>query len=245
MFNKGRDLFGLDGAALGSVSRCDLSASRFCKQLRVTVDDGWSTYAGWEATMSQEQEITDLMERAKAGDEAATREFLARFEHEVRNIVRGRLPRQLRTQFDSMDFVQAVWQSFFSRLRDQPRDFENVRHLRSFLAGVARNKIYAEHRRLTRTVKRELAREERLYLTRGEREFERPLISPEPTPSQTLQASDRLAQLITGCNPSEVQVITLRHQGLTFDEIAKRTRISERSVRRIIDEARSRMETRR
>jgi len=194
--------------------------------------------------MPNEPDISDLIARARAGDEAAIREFLTRFEPEVRVMVRGRLPRMLRTQFDSMDFVQAVWQSFFADLRKGPRHFENVHHLRGFLAGVARNKVYEEHRRLTRTKKYALAREQRLYVRRGSREVARELISPEPTPSQAVQASDRLAQLVATCSPREVQVIVLRHQGLTFEEIAARTGVNERSVRRIIDEARARMEAR-
>ncbi len=194
--------------------------------------------------MSNEPDISDLIARAKAGDETAIREFLTRFEPEVRIMVRGRLPRMLRTQFDSMDFVQAVWQSFFADLRSSSRQFENVHHLRGFLAGVARNKVYEEHRRLTRTKKHALAREQSLYVRRGSREVELALISPEPTASQAVQASDRLAQLVARCSPLEVQVITLRRQEMTFDEIARRTGVSERSVRRIIDEARERMEAR-
>ena len=38
-----------------------------------------------------------------------------RFEGDVRTMVRGRLPRSLRSQFDSMDFVQAVWQSVLTK----------------------------------------------------------------------------------------------------------------------------------
>ena len=79
-------------------------------------------------------------------------------------------------------------------------------------------------------------------MQRGRRLIERDLVSPEPTPSQTVQANDRLTQLIAGCSPREVQIITLRHQGLTFEEIATRTGIHERSVRRIIEDARARME---
>jgi len=194
--------------------------------------------------MPNEPDISDLIARAKAGDETAIGEFLTRFEPEVRIMVRSRLPRMLRTQFDSMDFVQAVWQSFFADLRSSSQQFENVHHLRGFLAGVARNKVYEEHRRLTRTKKHALAREQSLYVRRGSREVELALISPEPTPSQAVQASDRLAQLVARCSPLEVQVITLRRQEMTFDEIARRTGVSERSVRRIIDEARERMEAR-
>ena len=141
-----------------------------------------------------------------------------------------------------MDFVQTVWQSFFSDLRAKPREFENVRHLRGFLAGLARNKVYQEHRRLSRTAKYALEREEPLYLRRGNKEIDRGLVSPEPSPSETFQATDRLAQLTARCNPRDVEIITLRHQGLTFEEIAARVGLNERSVRRVIDDARVRME---
>ncbi len=194
--------------------------------------------------MPTEPDFADLIARARAGDDAAIREFLTRFEPEVRIIVRSRLPKLLRTRFDSMDFVQSVWKSFFADLRRGSQQFENVHHLRGFLAGVARNKVFEEHRRLTRTKKHAVAREQSLYVRRGSRDVELELISPEPTPSQAVQASDRLAQLVAGCTPLESQVIALRHQGLTFDEIAGQTGVSERSVRRIIDEARKRMEAR-
>src|SRR5512135_1121120 len=131
-----------------------------------------------EAAMPIEPDIGDLMERARSGDEAAVQEFLNRFEPEVRTMVRGRLPKSLRPKFDSMDFVQAVWQSFFTDLRKGTREFENIKHLRGFLAGVARNKVFAEHRRLTKTEKHDLAREERLYIRRGAREVAREVVSP-------------------------------------------------------------------
>ena len=150
--------------------------------------------------MPIDPDISDLVARAKTGDETAIREFLTRFEPEVRIVVRGRLPRSLRTRFDSMDFVQAVWQSFFTDLRGSSRQFENVQHLRGFLAGVARNKVYEEHRRFTRTKKHALEREQSLYIRRGSHEVALDLISPGPTPSQAVQASDRLAQLIAGCS---------------------------------------------
>ena len=138
-----------------------------------------------------------------------------------------------------MDFVQAVWQSFFDRLcMDSYAGVRELQHLRGFLDGMARNKVFEQHRRLTKTEKYAIKREERLYVRRGDREVERELVAREPTPSQTAQAGERLAQLIAGCNPREVEVITLRYQGLTLDEIAARTGICERTARRIIDAAR-------
>ena len=61
--------------------------------------------------MFSDDELNDLLSRARAGDDDAIRDFLSRFEQEVTTMVRSRLPRKLRTQFDSTDFVQAVWKS--------------------------------------------------------------------------------------------------------------------------------------
>ena len=112
--------------------------------------------------MPDDDEFAELLRRAKAGENAAIRDFLARFEQEVRTMVRSRLPKKLRSQYDSADFVQSVWQSFF--VDADSREFDNVEHLRGFLFGMVRNKVPEQHRRLTRTEKYDLAREERLYV---------------------------------------------------------------------------------
>jgi RNA polymerase sigma factor (sigma-70 family) len=187
-------------------------------------------------------DLAELLAKAKTGDDAAIAQFLSRFELEVRMMVRARLPKKLRTQFDSTDFAQAVWQSFFAGLRQKAREFDNSEHLRGYLSGVVRNKVLEQHRRLTRTEKYDLAREERLYVRRGNREIPRDVVSPEPSPSQRLQATDRLAQLTAGRSPREVEVIKLRHAGLTFDQIAQETGINERTARRVIDAVWARME---
>jgi RNA polymerase sigma-70 factor (ECF subfamily) len=192
--------------------------------------------------MASDDDLASLMTRAKAGDEEAVRDFLDRFEWEVRTMVRARLPKKLRRQFDSVDFVQAVWQSFFSDLRRGGPDFEHVEHVRCFLAGVVRNKVFEQHRKLTRTEKYDVSREERLYIRRGDRDVPREVVSPDPTPSEAAQADDRLEQLTHGRSAQEVAVISLRRQGLTFSEIATETGIHERTVRRIIESARARME---
>jgi RNA polymerase sigma factor (sigma-70 family) len=193
--------------------------------------------------MPDDDELAELLRRAKAGENAAIRDFLERFEREVRTMVRCRLPKKLRSQYDSADFVQSVWQSFF--VDSDSREFANVEHLRGFLFGMVRNKVREQHRRLTRTEKYDLAREERLYVRRGDREVPREVVSPDPSPSQAVQATDRMAQLTAGRSPLEIEVLTLRRQGLTFAEIAERTGINERTVRRVIETVRSAVESRR
>jgi len=189
-------------------------------------------------------DFADLIESARGGDEAAVAAVLGRFEPEIRTMVRVRLPRALRNQFDSMDIVQAVWTSVFTGKGSDIGKFTDAGQFRGFLAGVARNKVYEEHRRRTRTKKYDLGREERLYVRKGERDIPREVTAADPSPSEELQAGDRFGQLIRGRTPEEVRVIDLRRQGLTFGEIADRVGTSERSVRRVIDAIWERMEAR-
>jgi RNA polymerase sigma-70 factor (ECF subfamily) len=189
-------------------------------------------------------DLAGLLERVRAGDAASIRDLIQRFEGELRAMVRGRLPQALRSKFDSMDFVQAIWESVLINDGQDLDRFTSPQHFRAFLAGVARNKVFAEHRKRTRTRRYNLKREEPLYVRRGGREEPLELQSPDPTPSQDAQARDRYAQLVAGRSPREVEVVELRRQGLTFEEIAARTGLNERSVRRIIDAIRERMEAR-
>lgn len=194
--------------------------------------------------VEHDDDFRGLMDRASTGDPEAVRDFLGRFESEVRAMVRGRLPRRMRSRYDSADFVQAVWKSFFEDLNDRPCAFNDSNHLRGYLAGVVRNKVNEQQRRLTRTEKYDISREEKLYIRRGDREIARELPSTDPSPSERVQADDRLEQLTSGCSQRDIDVLTLRRHGMTNVEIADRIGLDERSVRRILEGFRTRMEGR-
>src|SRR6266496_3280158 len=100
-----------------------------------------------ESQGAQPSNIRELLARIQSGDEQAARELLARYESKVRLVVRRQLPRLLRSRFDSIDFLQSVWGSFFRRIRMGPSEFEDSRHLVAFLARAARNKVIDEYRR--------------------------------------------------------------------------------------------------
>lgn len=191
-----------------------------------------------------EADFVELLARAKARDDAAIEQLLRAFEADVRMMVRVRLPRALRAQFDSMDFVQAVWQSVFADPEAAAVEFTDARHFRGYLEGVVRNKVFEEHRRRTQARKYDLRREEPLYVRRGDRDEPRAVAAPDPTPSQQVQARECFDRLVERGNPREAEVIRLRAQGLTFEEIAAQTGQSERAVRRVIETVRRRLEAR-
>jgi RNA polymerase sigma factor (sigma-70 family) len=189
-----------------------------------------------------EADFAGLIARVKEGDEIATRTLIERFEPEVQIMVRRWLPARLRSQFDTVDFTQDVWSSVITDCRERSEPFDEPRHLLGFLAAVVHNKVTQEFRRRTRTRKYDITREEPLYVRKGDSVVALDLESSDPTPSEEVQAEDRLEQLVAGRSPMEVLIVKLRRDGLTFEEIATRVGLHEKAVRRVIESLRARWE---
>jgi RNA polymerase sigma factor (sigma-70 family) len=191
-----------------------------------------------------EVDFAGLIARVKEGNEVATRQLIERFGPEVQMMVRRRLPARLRSQFDTVDFTQDVWSSVIADCRERSDPFEEPGHLLGFLAAVVQNKVTQEFRRRTRTRKYDITREESLYVRKGDSVVPRDLEGSDPTPSEEAQAGDRLEQLVAGRSPMEVQIVQLRRDGLTYEEIATRVGLHEKAVRRVIESLRARWEAR-
>jgi RNA polymerase sigma-70 factor (ECF subfamily) len=179
--------------------------------------------------------IQELLARIKNGDEAAARELLTRYESKVRLVVRRQLPRLLRSRFDSLDFLQSVWGSFFHKIRTGPNDLNEEQNLITFLAWAARNKVIDEYRRAA-TQKQDITREEWLEV-KGDQEE---VLAAGDTPSQVAQAHetyDRLRELL----PEDRRVILeLKAAGYSCREIGDRLGISERTVQRVLEDLKGR-----
>jgi RNA polymerase sigma-70 factor (ECF subfamily) len=192
-----------------------------------------------DSLRSEESDLPGFLARIQAGDEAAARELLSRYEAEVRLVVRRQLPRLLRSRFDSLDFLQSVWGSFFRRVRNGPADFEDSRHLVAFLARAAKNKVIDEYRRAA-SRKQDMHREEPLWVEGG-----RPKELPAEidSPSEIAQAREILGRLTELVPEERRAIVELKAQGLSCKDIGQQLGISERTVQRVLEELRRRAET--
>jgi RNA polymerase sigma-70 factor (ECF subfamily) len=190
---------------------------------------------------SEESDLPGFLARIQAGDEDAARELLARYEAEVRLVVRRQLPRLLRSRFDSLDFLQSVWGSFFRRVRSGhgPAEFEDSRHLVAFLARAAKNKVIDEYRRAA-SRKQDMHREEPLW-TEGNRPKDLP--AQIDSPSELAQAREVFGRLRDALPESKRCILELKAEGLSSRDIGERLGISERTVQRVLEELRRRAES--
>lgn len=183
-----------------------------------------------------ENDIPAFLARIQAGDEEAARELLTRYESEVRLVVRRQLPRLLRSRFDSVDFLQSVWGSFFRRVRGGPAEFEDSRHLVAFLARAAKNKVIDEYRRAA-SQKQDVHREEPIWVD-GARP--RDVAVEVDSPSEVAQAREVFGRLQALLPEERRSILELKADGLSSRDIGDRLGISERTVQRVIEDLRRR-----
>ena len=86
------------------------------------------------------EDFDRLMEGVRNGSEDAAEELVARFDDDLRRAIRRVLNPVLRSKFDSIDFAQSVWRSFFCGCHAERR-FDSAAQLKAFLMRMGRNKV--------------------------------------------------------------------------------------------------------
>jgi RNA polymerase sigma factor (sigma-70 family) len=173
-----------------------------------------------------------LMRAVFKGNPAATEYFCKSYESYILRVVRLRLMRRLRTLYDSDDFVNDVWLSFFA---DPPRDlqFDGPEAIIRYLEEMARRKVVRAVRNRVLRRKCTINREEPLPDATGS-PADTPLHAAGPSPSQVAAEQEEWQRLLRD-KPKRVQrMLIMLRSGLTHREIADRLKTNERTVRRLI-----------
>ena len=173
----------------------------------------------------------DLMRRMGEGSEDAAWEFYQRYGGHVRRAVRRAMHRRLRPQFDSVDFAQLAWKSFF-RMRDEAYEFESPQHAVKYLMALAKHKVQMEVRRQLSTQKHDLGREVPLGCSPG-REGEQ-LATRQPGPVDMAIAHEQMKRLLQDKPPHYRRIIELKLEGHDSAEIGRILDLDAQTVRRFL-----------
>ncbi len=180
---------------------------------------------------NENSEFRKAIERVCAGSDEATWELIETYGPHIQRVVRRRLNQKMRSKFDSLDFVQMVWASFFAE-REKMAAFSEPDDLIRYLATLAQRKLIQESRRRLQGQKHNVGRERALV---AETEDETTYVRKSDTPSQIVMAKDRLEVMMRERSERDRQVVDLRMQGLTFVEIGTKLGIHERTAREVIE----------
>ena len=172
-----------------------------------------------------------LLREVESGSQDAIRELIERYAPHIIRAVRRRLSKAIRPKFDSVDFVQAVWASFFAAPRQLVK-FDRPEQLVAYLAAMAHNKVVDEFRRRTETDKYNVSRER--ALNDSALQLADTLSSHEPSPSEMAIAEEFWARLLDGQPQHYRRILELRRAGSNRRQIARQLGLNERTVRRVI-----------
>jgi RNA polymerase sigma factor (sigma-70 family) len=181
--------------------------------------------------MSEDSSFDRLMKGLRDGDDEAAARVFHRFVHRLIALAQGHLSAALRQKEDPEDAVQSAFKSFFRRNADRPYDLDGWDSLWSLLALITVRKCQdraAAFGAACRDLEREAA---------GREVFAR-----EPSPSEAAMMAETLEGVLRGLDERDRRLVVLSLQGCTLPEISAELGCTERTVYRVLDRVKRRLE---
>lgn len=178
-----------------------------------------------------------LLEMYQAGENEAATVLFDRYVARLIALARSRIGARLRRRIDPEDVIQSAYRSFFVHARVGEYQLQKTGDLWRLLAGITLNKLYGQIEKHTagkRSIDREAPPDTILATA----------TVPEPAPSEVVAIIEELSLLIQDLPPEERLVLTASLQGQENAEICSTIGKSERTVRRLLANARNKLEQR-
>jgi len=173
-----------------------------------------------------------LMEGVRNGSEVAAWEIVNTYGEPLRRAVRRVLHHKLRSKFDSIDFVQLVWKSFFC-INRAAQHYDRPEQLTAFLGEMARNKVRMETRKRLNMPGYNVRREQTLDddSVDADLRFEG---GQRPLPIDVAIARERWNQLVQDQPEHNRKIIGMKLSGHSCRSISVKLHLDEETVRRFL-----------
>jgi RNA polymerase sigma-70 factor (ECF subfamily) len=166
-------------------------------------------------------------------------DFWKRFGPLLERLAEKNMAPGLRPRLGPEDVVQSVCRTFFRRAKEGQFQLDDQDNLWRLLVAITLTKIREKtryHMRDKRGMQHERA------LAAGDDSVGPALPAAGPTPAEMAEFTDLLEATLAGLDEEERQVIQLKLQEFTHDEVAEKLGCSERTVRRILKKVQTRLE---
>jgi RNA polymerase sigma-70 factor (ECF subfamily) len=182
--------------------------------------------------MPSHDSFADVMDRLRAGDEAAAHEVFQRFVRKLVRLARRQFDAVLRRKVDPEDVVQSAFKSFFLRYgvgKLEVNDWDNLWGLLTIITLRKCLDRVEYHHAERRDVQREAAAQP--GTVGAEPWWE--AVAREPRPEEAVVLAETVELLLRGLDEDERPILEMSLQGYTTQEISERLGRPERSVRRL------------
>jgi RNA polymerase sigma-70 factor (ECF subfamily) len=181
-----------------------------------------------------------LIARLRSGEDAAAREVFERFAGRLIGLARGHFNQILARKVDPEDVVQSAFKSFFVRHREGKLEVGDSDGLWNLLTLITLRKC-ADRVEYFRADRRDAARE--AAGPAGDRSDPGPIaLDREPRPEEAAILAETVELLFRDLDAHERPILELSLQGCTVPEIAGQLGRAERSIRRLRERIRKRLE---
>jgi len=191
--------------------------------------------------MEAKDSFGQLMARLRAGDDDAAAAVFQRFAGQLIGLARAQLDSRLRPKVDPEDVVQSVYRSFFSRYGAGQFELGTWNDLWGLLTVITLRKCVNRVEYL-RAECRDARREVSGQPADGDSTPGFEAVDRAPTPQEAAVLADTLEQVLRGLEQPERAIIELSLQGYSVLEISAQLGRAERTVRRVRELVRKRLE---
>jgi RNA polymerase sigma-70 factor (ECF subfamily) len=168
-----------------------------------------------QALMS-EIAFSDLLERARQGDDEAMEQLIQEYEPQVRLVARHRLSRPLRAILDTMDLVQSVHYALLRGLRENKFTLASPQDLIALAVTMVNHKAARKWQRLQR--EQHILKLHRLLLARA---------GSDPCPELT----ELVQSLLATVSDRDRRLLLLYLQGHSTQQVAQILGVDANSLR--------------
>ena len=171
-------------------------------------------------------------------DDQDSGDVLAKCSRKLLAIARQRLDRKTRQKEDPEDIVQSALKSFLRLQQAGGLESTGQESLWVMLVRITQRKCskrVRDYRRQRRDVRREVS------ATATDAQSSEPGVSREPMPDELAAFAETIELLLNGFDDRDQQIVLLRLQSCTEQEISERVALSERTVRRVLTRTKARL----
>jgi RNA polymerase sigma-70 factor (ECF subfamily) len=185
--------------------------------------------------------FTEWLTHLRAGDDAAARVVFERFARRLIGLARRQFHASLKHKVDPEDVVQSAYKSFFRGFDEGKLTVGNWDDLWELLTLITLRKC-ADRVEYHRAACRDASREVPAAAEADGEASGMEALSREPTPLEAAILSETAEQLLARLDEDERPIVELSLQGYTTQEISQQVDRPERTVRRLRERVRHRLE---
>jgi len=178
----------------------------------------------------------DLVRRLREGSNTAAREVFDRYVERLLGLAKRRIGARMNSRVDPEDVVQSVFRTFFSRMKNDQFVIGAEDDLFKLLVRITVHKTLRQiaHHKAAK-------RDPSLETGQGSdaNEMLMQAMDAEPTPETVVTFMDQLEHFLKLLPDQDRQILEMRLQGFSTEEIADKLGSYDRKIRRVIERIRA------